>query len=250
MTATPTYASVGSSAVEGPLVLWDIDGTLVRTGPAGAQAVTDAVRHAMGVPLDHVLPRDDTYSMSGKTDPQIIRDLLLFAGAAESDVDDRVAVAAARAEIALAAVSDQIAAEGRALDGAHAVLTALHPLAVQSVLTGNIAPNAAVKLGALGLGHLVDLDIGAYGSDSPVRDELVPVAMRRAARRHGRHWNPKDVWVIGDTPRDAACAAAGGVRCLLVATGDFSAAELARAPADAVIDDLSDVDEVVDILTA
>ncbi|MCL2394209.1 MAG: HAD hydrolase-like protein, partial [Acidimicrobiaceae bacterium] len=78
---------------------------------------------------------------------------------------------------------------------------------------------------------------------------LVPIAMRRAAELRDARCRPDQVWVIGDTPRDLACARAAGARCLLVGTGKTPADQLATLGADAVLDDLSDTDTVAKILT-
>ncbi|MBW3575836.1 MAG: HAD hydrolase-like protein, partial [Actinobacteria bacterium] len=110
------------------------------------------------------------------------------------------------------------------------------------------AVNAATKLAALGLDRWLDLESGAYGSDDPDRPALVPVALRRAAERRGWTLSPEDVWVVGDTPRDLECARAGGARCALVATGHTTQDDLYGLGADAVFDDLSDVEAVVKLL--
>jgi phosphoglycolate phosphatase-like HAD superfamily hydrolase len=122
------------------------------------------------------------------------------------------------------------------------------PGVVQSLLTGNLAANAAVKVGAFGLQRWLDLEIGAYGSDHADRTELVPIALERARRLRGEHYEPDEVWVIGDTANDLACARAGGVRCLLVGTGTHGHEAVAGLDADAVLEDLSDLDAVLSAL--
>jgi phosphoglycolate phosphatase len=116
---------------------------------------------------------------------------------------------------------------------------------VQSLLTGNIAANAQVKLGAFGLDALVDLGIGAYGSDHHRRGRLVGVALQKCERKHGATLAPSDVVLIGDTPLDVAAAREGGARAVGVATGPFDTSELAAAGADAVLADLQDNEAVV-----
>ena len=95
------------------------------------------------------------------------------------------------------------------------------------MLTGNIAPNAVVKLAAFGLEKWLDLETGAYGSDSEDRTALVPIALGRLASLRGVRLTPDQTWVIGDTPRDYECAEAGGAHCLLVATGSYGLEDLA-----------------------
>jgi phosphoglycolate phosphatase-like HAD superfamily hydrolase len=116
------------------------------------------------------------------------------------------------------------------------------------VLTGNIAPNALVKLASFDLDRLLDLEVGAFGSDHADRNELVPIARERVARLRGKRFASFEVWVVGDSENDLACARAGGVRCLLVGTGRAGLDELRTLGADAVLADLGDTDSVIEIL--
>jgi len=155
----------------------------------------------------------------------------------------------AETERLVAAGRDEIRARGRVLPGVRETLEMLaRPGTVQTVLTGNTAANAAVKLDALGLADWLDLEVGAYGSDDADRNALVPVALERIERRYGPLPGRRRIWVVGDTPLDAACARAGGVRCLLVASGFASRGDLDAAGADRVVDDLSDTEAVVALL--
>jgi phosphoglycolate phosphatase-like HAD superfamily hydrolase len=118
----------------------------------------------------------------------------------------------------------------------------------QSVLTGNIRSVAEVKLAALGLREWLDLCIGAYGDDHEDRTELVEVARRRAAAVHGRSVAAFDgaaTVVIGDTPLDISAALGARARAVGVATGSYSADDLAMAGADAVLSDLTDTAAVL-----
>jgi phosphoglycolate phosphatase-like HAD superfamily hydrolase len=118
----------------------------------------------------------------------------------------------------------------------------------QSVLTGNVRSVAEVKLAALGLREWLDLCIGAYGDDHEDRTELVHVARRRAAAVHGRSASAFDgttTVVIGDTPLDISAALAAGARAVGVATGSYSADDLAACGADSVLPDLTDTAAVL-----
>jgi phosphoglycolate phosphatase-like HAD superfamily hydrolase len=232
------------------LLLWDVDGTLVRGSGAGRSVFGAAVERALERELaPDVLPR---VRMSGKTDPQIARELLALAEVADADADTHLPAVLRHLEDEVARAAERFRTEGHVLPGVRDLLARLdaEPGVVQTVLTGNLAPNAAVKLGAFGLERWLDLSIGAYGSDDEDRTRLVPLARGRAAARDGVEVAPEAAWVIGDTPRDLACARAGGVRCLLVATGNYRLEELAAAGPDAVREDLADVDEVAALLTA
>jgi phosphoglycolate phosphatase-like HAD superfamily hydrolase len=137
---------------------------------------------------------------------------------------------------------------GRVLPGVLELLDALAALgAVQTVLTGNTAANAAAKIDAFELRRWLDLEVGAFGSDHHDRNALVPVAIGRSVGRYGAVERSR-VWVIGDTPFDADCAAAGGVRCLLVATGHAPREALDAAGADWVTDDLTETEVVLGVL--
>jgi len=119
----------------------------------------------------------------------------------------------------------------------------------QTLLTGNLVGNAAVKLAAFALTAYFDVEVGAYGSDHADRKALVPIALERVERLRGDYYRPDEVWVIGDTPGDYACARAAGVRCLLLATGQIPMSELLSLDADAVLEDLTNTEQVVEILT-
>lgn len=229
-------------AVARRLVLWDIDGTLVHTKGAGTDAFDLALADVLGeVPEGRV-------RMSGKTDPLIVHEQLALLGREpEPELVDAVL---ARLVHRLADLSSRIAEQGVACPGVTEVLAELDRRAdvAQGVLTGNLRPNAVVKLAAFGLDRFVDFDLGAYGSDHLDRNLLVPLARRRAEARLGGPVAAEDTWVVGDTPLDLACARAGGVRCLLVATGTYGADELVELEPDAFLVDLTDTDAVVELL--
>ena len=106
--------------------------------------------------------------------------------------------------------------------------------------SGNVRSMADVKLASLGLTRHLDLDAGAYGTESEIRADLVPVAQRHAAARYGEDFSGARTVLVGDTPLDVEAALVAGARAVGVATGGFSAEDLAEAGAHAVLDDLSD----------
>ncbi len=174
------------------------------------------------------------------------------AAEANAEAADHLPAVLAALARGLEAAADDMRRHGVVLPGVPEVLRALDadPAVRSSVLTGNTQANAVVKLAAFELTPWIDLEIGAFGSDDADRTALVPVALERARRLRGLALGPDDVWVVGDTPRDLACARAGGVRCALVATGHAPLDELRGTDADAVLEDLADVDAVVKLLTA
>ena len=228
------------------LVLWDIDGTLLRGGGVARDVFDEAVTAVLG---RH--PGDHRIRMGGKTDPQIALEILAFAALEDAEAAASLPAVLEALERGLAAATDELRQGGYVLPGVPEVLQALDadPAVRSTVLTGNTQANALVKLAAFELTPWVDVEIGAFGSDDADRTALVPIALERARRLRGLALGLDDVWVVGDTPRDLACARSAGVRCALVATGHSSVDELRATDADAVLEDLSDVDGVVKLLT-
>jgi phosphoglycolate phosphatase len=224
------------------LVLWDIDGTLVDSAKLGRDAFLDAFERVTGRQPRELVP------FAGRTDLEIALDMLERSGI---DVDDGLLERfGTELHRAMLVREQELRARGRAYPGARETLERLHrePGVAQSLLTGNIAPNAAVKLGAFGLDTHVDFDIGAYGSDDRRRGRLVAVALEKCARKHGATLDPGDVVLVGDTPLDVAAAREGGARSVAVATGPYDQDQLRAAGAHVVLPDLRDPETVVEAL--
>jgi phosphoglycolate phosphatase len=221
------------------LVLWDIDGTLIDGAGLGRDAFLDAFERVVGAPAEQLVP------FAGRTDLEIALDLLETAGVRDGEVLlERFHGELARA---MAERAELVRERGHALAGAHEALRRMgdEPGVVQSLLTGNIEPNAKVKLGAFGLDRHLDFEIGAYGSDHRVRSELVAVALRKARELRGIDVAPADTVLVGDTPLDVVAALAGGARAVAVASGPYGEGELREAGAHAVLPDLTDAEAVV-----
>lgn len=218
------------------LILWDIDGTLLTTGPVGRLALETAARRVAGI------RRVPEVVMSGKTDPQIVREILSLSGMGDGDIERLLPVALEEAEGILAAEAGRIREEGTVHPGVRELLDALRATdgVRQSLLTGNIVANAHTKVRAFGLERFFDFGVGAYGTDHHDRDRLVPIALRRASERLDVDYRLDEVWVIGDTPHDLRCAKAGGVRCLIVGTGHGGFDAVRGLDADCVLEDLAD----------
>jgi phosphoglycolate phosphatase-like HAD superfamily hydrolase len=231
------------------LVLFDIDGTLLWTDGAGRRAIHRALLDETGStgPVEG-------YRFDGKTDPQIVRELMVLVSPAEGDVDGRVAAVLDRYLALLEAELARPAHATTLLPGVRELLDALGPIeaeggALVGLLTGNLARGAALKLRSAGL----DPDrfaVGAFGSDSARRSDLPPVAARRAAARTGRPFAGRDLVIIGDTPADMECGAPVGARAVGVATGSYDVATLAAAGAGAAFGDLSDTAAVLEAILA
>jgi phosphoglycolate phosphatase len=224
------------------LLLFDIDGTLVVTGGAGQRAMNRAFHEVFGIP--------DAFAgidLAGRTDTSIIGDAFTRQGMAADELN----TARFRGRY-LECLQDEVPRPGagkRVLPGIQPLLEALdpEPRSFLGLLTGNFADAAEVKLAHFDLWRY--FKCGAFGEDHGDRNHLVPVALARAqACGLPTHVEPAGVIVIGDTPRDVACAHAHGARCVAVATGEYTADRLRLAGADVVFEDLSDTAAVLEAL--
>jgi phosphoglycolate phosphatase-like HAD superfamily hydrolase len=225
------------------LVLWDIDGTLVQAGQVGRDIFAEAFLAVFGRAPDEVAA--GALAMAGRTDHEIALDFLAshrIAGA-----ETHLPAFSQALVAALAAKQAVIRERGRALPGAEAALAALgeRPDVVQSLLTGNVEPNAVVKLAAFGLEGYLDVEVGGFGSDHRHRPSLVGVARRKAERKYGVAFDGDATVLVGDTPLDVAAGRDGGARVVAVATGPYGVEELEATGADAVLPDLRDTDRVL-----
>ena len=229
--------------MDAPIILWDIDGTLLRAPGTGVSAFRQSIRAHTGKELGR-----GPYDLGGRTDPDIGRTLLEAIG--HGGDDSLLAAVLAGVIEAYASLDGELRASLVIMPGVPAMISALADLgAHQSVLTGNLRAVAERKLAAGGLDGQLHVDSGAYGSDHADRAVLAGLAITRSADALGRSVDPGSVWVVGDTPRDLACARAVGARCALVATGTYAHDALAGLGADAVFDDLADTATVLAALT-
>ena len=235
-------------------MLWDVDHTLLDAGGAGIQLIRRAFTEMFGRDFPH------TPALAGRTDRAIQLEVLTRSGVPEPQAE---LPAFQRLVVGLAPQLGGLVREsGRALPGATEALTAVAALAdgrggpdhrgpnyrgplVQSVLTGNMQATAAAKLAALDLDQFLDLRVGAYGDAHEIRADLVPLARARAAAAYGGDFAGRATVLIGDTPLDIEAAQLAGARSIAVASGGFSAAELAAAGADTVLPSLADTAQVL-----
>lgn len=228
------------------LVLFDIDGTLLRSAQAGRRALRAAFEGEYGD-----LSFFDAVRLDGKTDPQIVAELHLAAGVPERNTPDNVARLLVRY---LEELEREIADRGHLVyscPGVPALLDALSDRqdVVTGLLTGNIAAGARLKLGAAGI-DFGRFAVGAFGSDSAHRPDLPSIAAERAEPLFGRRPHGEEVVIIGDTPADVACGAGIAARALAVATGSFSVTELAATGAYATFATLADTTAVLKAIVA
>lgn len=231
------------------LVLFDIDGTLLWTDGAGRRAIHRALLEEVGTagPIE-------SYRFDGKTDPQIVRELLGFAGHPDAEDEARIGAVCRRYVDLLRAELAKPSQCTRLLAGVAELLAALEPResegrALAGLLTGNLEPGAALKLRSAGLDP-ARFRVGAYGSDSHRRSDLPAVAARRAEALTGRPVTGLDMVIVGDTPEDVACARPIGARAVAVASGFYDVAALRAAGAAHVFETLADTAGVLDAIFA
>jgi phosphoglycolate phosphatase-like HAD superfamily hydrolase len=222
------------------LVLFDIDGTLLLSDGAGRRAIHRALIDVFGA----TGPTD--YWFDGKTDPQIVRDLMRLAGHTDDRIDREMDALLSRYVNYLLEELHAPGYDPRPLPGVPALLDALEARAdvALGLLTGNIEPGARAKLEAVGI-NPARFRVGAFGSDHAHRPELPAIARERLRERLGVQVPGDRVFVIGDTPADLTCGNAIGANAIGVATGRFSVAQLSEFRPSAVFENLADTAAVL-----
>ena len=226
------------------LVLWDIDHTLTENHGVNKKIYARAFELLTGRHAEHLARTD------GRTEPEIMRNMLHEHGIELGpEFAGRVPEALESATLSKAA---ELSERGHELPGARAALTALRSLpgVVQSVLSGNIRPNAVTKLSVFGLDGYLDFEVGGYGSDDEVRANLVGIAQERASVKYGVKFGKTNTVLIGDTPRDVQAGRNGGAHVIAVATGSDSMESLRAEGADIVLPDLQDTSAVMEAVTS
>jgi phosphoglycolate phosphatase len=219
-----------------PILLFDIDGTLVRTGGAGKAAMEAGLRETFGLTE---LRNDVPYS--GRTDRAINRDLLRVHG-----IDPTPENQARLQEAYLSRLPGTLARlGGNVCPGIEDLLRHLHPRdnVVLGLLTGNIRTGARHKLGHFRLWDY--FACGGFGDEHYDRDDVARAAVAAVRTHLGRGVAAEEIWVIGDTPLDVRCARAIGARVVAVATGWHPLDDLAAHRPDVLLEDLSDVEAVL-----
>lgn len=223
------------------LVLFDIDGTLLSAGRAARESVLTALAEVYGWKSGN----GNTHDFSGKTDPQIVRELV------EEDVGRE------RCEALLEKALERYLEEFARRLAPGAVVTkpgvaellarlAAEPRVTLGLLTGNLERGARMKLEPPGLNPY--FSFGAFGSDSEDRYCLPTIALGRARQRSGRSYSGKSIVIVGDSVHDILCGRSLGVRAVAVATGPTPAARLAESHPDALLESFADVDAATEAI--
>ena len=224
------------------LVLFDIDGTILWSDGAGRRAMTEALMAVFG----GAGPTD--YHYDGKTDPQIVRDLMRASGHTDATIDERIDPLMQRY---LGGLERELAGGTRAhvFDGVRDLLDLLEARddIVLGLLTGNLRDGAAIKLRAAGI-DIERFTVCAFGSDHHARAELPALAQQRAKEELGLDIPGDHIYVIGDTPADITCGEGIGARAIAVATGRYTPEELARHHPYALFPSLADTQAVMAVI--
>jgi phosphoglycolate phosphatase len=215
------------------LLLFDVDGTLFSSKGVGSRAMTMAGRAVLGQAFSL-----EGIDFGGALDPWIYAEAARRMGhpnATERHEEIRAAYLIAHAR----ELSESLA-KPSVMPGVFELLGLLEQRAsvTLGLVTGNYRRAVPLKFQSVGL-PVDKFVVGAFGDDADTRARLVELAMAEWAK-NGGSGDPRRTIVIGDTPRDVLCAQANGCRCLAVATGKNSVADLVEAGADAVVRDLTD----------
>lgn len=227
------------------LVLFDIDGTILWTDGAGRRAMEAALVKTFGT------TGPSHYRYDGKTDRQIVRELMREDGHDDEAIDARLPVVVDEYLLHLEGELAQVDPQVHLLGGVMELLDALEAREdrVLGLLTGNVVTGAERKLRAVGIDPS-RFRIGAFGSDHEHRPSLPAIALERwRADGDASHTGDRLI-IIGDTPADIACGREVGARAIAVATGHYSVDDLAAHSPAAVFADLRDTDAVMRAIDA
>ncbi len=220
-----------------PLVLFDIDGTLMRSQGVGVSAMQQA--------FDELFPGTGAtlkgVPVAGRLDTLIWADVMRNAGLLPSETSQLTFRARYKAFLLVRMTSAIV----RRMPGVLELVNRLHAAEdlVVGLLTGNWPDPARLKISAAGYDPDV-FRLGAFAGDGPDRRSLPPIAMSRCESLTGMKPEAARTIIIGDTPLDVDCAHHNGCRVIAVATGDFGMDELRATNADLVVETLEDGERI------
>jgi phosphoglycolate phosphatase-like HAD superfamily hydrolase len=213
-------------------VLFDIDGTLLVTGGAGAVAWQRAFRELHGIDANI-----EEHTHAGMTDPEIAEIVFREVIGRDGDEGERAAAIAGYLSHLEDAVNES--SGYRVMPGIEELLPRLVADGILlGIVTGNIESAAHIKLARGNLNRF--FAFGGYGSDARDRTELTKKALERGATVAGSPLDPATTIAVGDTPRDVKAGHGAGIKVVGVATGSYGVGELEKAEADWAIVDVRD----------
>jgi phosphoglycolate phosphatase len=212
-------------------VLFDVDGTLISTGGAGARSWRHAFDTLYGIPADI-----GKFTDAGMTDPVVAK--LTFTSAVGHEPSPTELATVMAAYLDRLPYEVEHSEKYRVLAGAEELLPRLGQRegVLLGITSGAVEAAAHIKLSRAGFNRY--FPFGGYGSDSPDRIELTQRAIERGGRLLGEELDPKDVFVVGDTPKDVEAAHGAGCAAVATATGHYSREQLEETGAEYVLDSL------------
>ena len=224
------------------ILLFDIDGTLLASDLKVKTLMRRALEDVFGT-----AGQIDSYEMSGKTDWQIVTDLMVQAGVDPEMVGDKRSMIFAALTRHMEAAAPTL--DMRMLPGVEKLLEHLSGRSdfIMGLVTGNVREAVPAKLLSAGIDPAL-FRFGAFGSEHPDRNTLPALALSRLEQALGQSIPKENVLVIGDTPRDIECARHTGLKVLSIATGRYSIELLSRCNPDFLLPDLLDIPRVLEIL--
>jgi phosphoglycolate phosphatase-like HAD superfamily hydrolase len=225
------------------LVLFDIDGTLLSSEGMGRAAMQRALAEVFGS------PGNPSYRYDGKTDKQIVRDVMRLEGHSDAHIDSKMEALMALYLEGLRTGAKSGKFNVRSLAGVVEILDALETRddIVLGLLTGNIEPGARIKLRAAGI-NPDRFRVNAFGSDHEHRPELPGIAQRRASETLGLEIVGERLIVIGDTPADIECGRTLGARAIGVASGHYTVEELEKHNPYVALTSLANTQQVLEAI--
>jgi phosphoglycolate phosphatase len=235
------------------LVLFDIDQTLITHGGATRKAMYRALQETL--PIDLTRPEISNIRMSGKTDPQIVREFIFASNIEQSGKEESYwqKIINQTLEFYLKFLPEEIDEVAKTPkyfmhDGVVEILQLLdHDERIAlGLLTGNVEKGARIKLERFNLNRF--FPIGAYGCDSANRLDLPAIAHKRAEEHYSLSLTPTQIIIIGDAENDVLCAKHYGAISLAVNTGTTTRQELCSLEPDYLFSSLKDTSRILDAI--
>ncbi len=224
------------------LILFDVDGILIKHASVGKSAIISLIKKHFGLDIS-----SSKIPIDGKTYRRIFVEKLSEFGVEDPEKHEKFEIAMKDPSPIVEAVENGLKFE-QIENVENFIKELISQNHVIALLTGNSSESARAKLEPPGLWNYFPL--GAFGSESLVRGELVALAINEAEKETGLKFDKKDVFVIGDTPLDVECAKYGGVKSIAVATGRESLETLEKEKPDFVFRDFSDIDKILEAINS